>query len=681
MKKKNNKAKYLLREEIKEKYKKIRNFFETRELFIAYLLLAFIFIGSGAVFFFSNNILTWDHYAHVDSAKFIAENTWPSPFGWNPNYFNGYPQNTFYPPLLSWIVATIGLVLPITLAYKLFLLFFYFISPFLFYKFARLFWKKRDSLKLNLILILFFFIPDFIYYGIHIGIGGTVSSTFYVGLGSAFIGFLAIIYFIEQFERNANYFKLGLIFGIGILAHYVFAIVIVYMLISFLVDKNYKKLLMPIISGAGISAFWWIPFIFYKEYMVSANYIIPLFNITTLIILIGIICLIMGKLDNKIIEKKLFAFAAVIFLFVVVFEKIGIEGQLFRVFFIISFISLPLIYLTIKNINSKFFNKLKIKNYNILNLVPILITILILVSSLQVDFATLSFVQFETNMEKTDNLYIVMGPSDYTQAHHILFYEYFNVTGNRIVKGLFSEQSPNIVFNSGLYLYINPSEFIWGTIAVKGEAISKENFKPLLEHFGIRSIITTEPINSNLEFLKARYLGQQYIKNFEEKILWQPIGEVYEKRDIIEYYFSEPKMIEIINYDPLFKADDKDWLTFSSIYLASNSKVLTEKMVKGYQINPNAKIISESRTNNNIKINVDSNVPVPILFKESYFPRWKAYVSGKETPIYLAAPYFMVIVGNGEIELKYEPSIIDQLSLVLSVLFILIVILKLSYKK
>lgn len=675
--------------------KKLIKFFGTKEMFLAYLIIFFVFAGTSLVFLLNNNLLSWDHWAHVDSAEFILKNTWPSPFGWNPNYFNGYPQNTFYPPLASWAVATIGIpinfiyttisnllnlemdkLVPISIAYKIFLITLYFLSIFLIYNFSKTFWKKKNALKLSLILIITMFIPDWIYYGIPVGIGGTISSTFEIGLISAYVGFLAIIYFITQYEKKeSRYYKLGIIFAIGLLSHYVFLIVALYMLINFIINKNIKKPIITLIIGLGLTSFWWIPFIVYNDFVVSANYVIPLLNLTTITMIIGIILLIIGK--GRLIEKKLFVFSIILFLFVMLFEKTLIQGQLFRVFFIIVFLSTPLIFSYLKEIKLSKIVKNK-KLLHIQKTAPILLALIVLFLSLQLDFSTTTKLDFTTEIEPTNNLHIVLGPTSKIETHHALFYEYVNQTGNRISRGLFSEQSPNIVLKSGLHLHINPDEFIWGTTAIRGDFIKSENFKPLLYLFGVQSVISTEFVDyDNTNFLKARFLGHQYIKTNSDNLLWFEINREYEELDIIEYYFFEPQMAEILNYDPLYKLEpsDLDWLQYSAMFLSHTAATLTKHPVTGYQLNPDAKITNYQRTNNNIQIQVDSNTPVPILIKESYFPRWKAYVNGEETQIYLTAPYLMTIVGNGEIELKYGMTFIDKLSYLISGLSLILVFL------
>ena len=86
------------------------------------------------------------------------------------------------------------------------------------------------------------------------------------------------------------------------------------------------------------------------------------------------------------------------------------------------------------------------------------------------------------------------------------------------------------------------------------------------------------------------------------------------------------------------------------------------------------KIIETTKNHNKIKFNVDSKVDVPILIKISYFPNWKAYVNGKETKVYKASPYLMLVYGKGEIELRYEKLFVDYIGIILTFIGFIVVV-------
>jgi hypothetical protein len=650
--------------------KKITSFFDSKEILIAYIILLLILVGSSGAFLFQNNLLAWDHWGHTNSAKLILENSWPDPVVWDSGFFNGYPQNQFYPPLFSWIISTIGFVVPIVLAYKLFVIFLYFLTPIVCYKFARVFWEKKQAQILTLVLTLSFFIPDYFYFGEHIGLGGTIFSTFEIGLVPSLLGFLILIYFITCFEKKQSFIKLGILFALGVLAHYLFLIAVIYLLIKLIKGKNLPQIMRVLILGFGLSAFWWIPLLFNKAFLSSAFYHTNLLNLISIIIIIGIIIFFKQKNAQK--EKELFIFVCTTFLIILLAEKASFLGQLYRVLFPIAFFSIPLLFYYL-NQNKKHFKK-------IFNYTPLIFVLLIMIFSLGIDFGSQTDLTFSKNFEKTTSSSIILGSSTVLKSHHALFYKYFDETSNTSLKGLFVEQSPNMLFFAGVLTHINPREFNWGTTSLKGEKIDPENLDNLFNLLGVSSIITTEKINPEVNYLKKELVGSQDINYSKQKILWFDTSYKTNKSNIYYYTLKEKERVEPLIYVPDFYLGD-DWKKFSAGYLANYSRVVTNEQLVDVSTNPLAKITNFSRTTNKISFFVDSNVTVPVLIKESFFPKWKAYVNGKPTKIYIATPYFMLIPAKGNIELVFEKDIYDQFSILISILFGVIVLFYIIFQR
>lgn len=398
------------------KLKKIKKFFVTKELFIAYFILLLILTGTSLAFLFQNNSYTWDTYAHIDSAKFVLENSWPSPVVWNPDYFNGYPQNYFYPPLLSFIVATLGFVFGAELAYKLFVIFLYFCIPIVGYLFARIFQPRENALTLNLIFVTLFFVQDIFYFGRIVGIGGTVFSTFYVGLAPALLGTSLLLLFIYLFENKFDVKILGIIFALGVLSHYIFLLAIIYLFFKNIFEikkENVIKSFLVFLIGSLLSAWWFIPAIVNSYYSKTAPFIIPFLNMTTFLVFLGTISGVFFKLNK---EKIFVAISISIIIFLTMFYEL-LQGQLFRVYFVISLFSIPAIYL----VSLKFFNYNNITK-KIFKLAPILMVIIIFILSLQIEFTTITDVEID-EINSQDGIKIVLGPTNFGEIHHALFYE------------------------------------------------------------------------------------------------------------------------------------------------------------------------------------------------------------------------------------------------------------------
>lgn len=595
--------------------RKLIQFFGSKEISITYVTLFLLLIIISGIFIFDNNLLVWDHYGHIQSAQHIIKNMFDYS-GWDGSYFNGYPVNYFYPPLLSYLVAITSILLPINLAYKLVSISLIFLTIILFYKFSKLFYTKEHSLLYTLFLTLLFFIPDFIYYGKMVGLGATLWSSLYVGLMPALLGFVILVYFIICFEKKQNVLKLAVLFCLGILSHFIFVVIILYLLINLLIDfKRKSEIILIFIIGSCLSAFWWIPAIIYKEYTVIAYYMLPLVNFTWVLILLSFICILYRW--NKI-EFKFFKFyfvGMVLFLILILAEKLFINGQTFRVFFVLIFFLSPILFDSLIHFYNQLLKRMKIKS----TLTPLfyIFLILIITSSFFIDYSSKTFIEFDIEKLDSNNIFLILGPvEDNIFAHHALFYEFTNNLGGRALRGLFAEQSPNIVFSSGLSLLSNPKEFIWGTIAIKGDQIDITKFSQLMNIMGSTSIISTEGINKNLPVLKMRKIGTQYIKKNENKLLWFDTNKIFEKKDIIEYYFTDSNTIEILNYIPDYYTGT-DWIKDNSLYLSKTGKIISLTKITDSYPNNSAKILNYSRKNNHITFFIDSNTNVPILIKES----------------------------------------------------------------
>jgi hypothetical protein len=656
--------------QIKKSIKKVREFFVSKELFIAYMIIFIVILGSSLAFLFQNNTYTWDTYAHIDSARYIRDNSWPNPVVWNETYFNGYPQNYFYPPLFSFIVATIGFIFPIEFAYKLFIVFLYFLIPIIGYLFASIFYKKREhALQLNIILVLMFFINDAFYYGRIVGIGGTIYSTFYVGLAPALLGTLLLLLFIYFIEKKKNWKYTSMIFALGVISHYIFLISIVYLIVKNFMKKDLKflkKSSLVFLTGTLLSAWWFVPALINNDFSKTAPFFMPFFNLTTITILLATLT----SLKFNLKKERIFVFISILIITLLVMFDGQYQGQLFRTYFILSLFSIPAIYILIKKLFYE--NKISKKMFPYFF---ILISILILLFSINIDFTSQTQIEF-TDLEKNDSINIALGPTHRGELHHALYYELSN-EGMRVQRGLFSEQTPNILFFNGISTLINPDEFIWGTFAVRRDIIDTNNFYELMDYLGVETIITTEKLINEVELLPRKIIGYQRVNVKSDNILWFKFNNEYIDLPIYQYFLEKPKIIEVVNYPPSYFSGE-DWEYFSNIYLSKFTIVTTREQVTGFNINKNAEIKNLERTNNKISFFIDSDVDVPVFIKESYFPNWKAYSNGEEIPIYLTAPYFMLINSKGEIELVFEPALHEQLSFIVSfITFILLI----SYNK
>jgi len=69
-----------------------------------------------------------------------------------------------------------------------------------------------------------------------------------------------------------------------------------------------------------------------------------------------------------------------------------------------------------------------------------------------------------------------------------------------------------------------------------------------------------------------------------------------------------------------------------------------------------------------LKITTNNDKELPILLKVSYFPNWKAKDSeGNEVEIYRISPSLMAFPVKNEITLSYERSLLEKITLAISI--------------
>ncbi len=647
----------------------IFSFFESKSIFFAYLLVGIVLLGSSLSYLLDNNLQGWDAWGHVESAKIASEN-WPNPVGWNSQYFNGFVQNYFYPPLLSWIVGTIGIFIPIDLAFKLVTVLIYFFAVPVFFFFSRIFYQKKGALRLTLVFLTLFFTPEFISYASSIGVGGTAFSLFVIGLVPSMLGILLLLVFLGLYEKNADKILLSFVFALGLLAHYVFLFVIFYLLLKAITQKQIRKSASVFFFGAMISAFWWLPAVANAQFATSSNFPLPVANLTSALVLLGFVSLFFRRKSGP--ENTFFALGAAIFIFAYFFTFLGGQGQLLRVFFFISICTIPLPLKVVSEIISSFLQKretAQIANF-LTNALPIFAAVLIFAFSLSIDLTSLEKATYTSSISKGDlSSQIVIGQT----GSRSLFYELANEGGHSL-RGLFTEQSANIKFITEMITFVNPYDRFWGAPRLEANRLTPLSFQYLVRLFGVGSIISTETIGPYTGYTNSQIIGEQKTKNYSGKILWFDANPKFVSKKIIEYHLQKSPKAEIVHSAPV-KLDGSELENTSKVFeFAENSDVFLvagKDNISGYTLNPQAKIKGVSFGRGSIKLKVDSATPVLILVKESYFPNWKAYINGKETKIYEAFPHLMLVVGSGDIELRFERTLLENIALILSVLAVL----------
>lgn len=198
------------------------------------------------------------------------------------------------------------------------------------------------------------------------------------------------------------------------------------------------------------------------------------------------------------------------------------------------------------------------------------------------------------------------------------------------------------------------------------------DFRYWTAYVGGREVIIYDGI-SLLSFLGNGTIELKYSENPLKNVhatVYRDLSVGYKNQTFTLYRVGNSSVAEILDYSPdaVFQEwDDAVWKWF-------NSKNITRILVRSRDALPEYKgepgqvadVLDISRNGEYMKFFVPGEKPVPVYVKVTYFPNWKAYVNGRETKVYLASPYMMLVYGNGIVELKYEPLLSDYLGILLS---------------
>jgi hypothetical protein len=221
---------------------------------------------------FGSAPFTWDAAGHLLAAETVRDRFLPRATGWDPSLFTGWPQGQFYPPFTHWLIAVVGLVLPIEAAYSLVVGGAAALLPWSVWRAAR----ARRLRPGNAALASLFFTalaagtPTLL--RSDVDPGGTLHSVFEVGLAAQGVGmtlfFLAAAAFPAALGRRALIVPAALLLAVNVVNHLVAGAAAA---LLFLADATIRVSAAgrrrAVVARAasvaglalGLTAWWWIP--------------------------------------------------------------------------------------------------------------------------------------------------------------------------------------------------------------------------------------------------------------------------------------------------------------------------------------------------------------------------------------------------------------------------------------
>ncbi|HLC53708.1 MAG TPA: hypothetical protein VJK03_04135 [Candidatus Nanoarchaeia archaeon] len=623
-----------------------------------------------------NHLHNWDMAGLYFSAWYQHAYLFPRIIGWNPFFFFGYPQHQFYPPLFAYVTAALSYLASLDVAFKILVVAIVLATPLSFYYFARSFsFSKTVSAVTMLLMYALLFVVSDSTLG---AFGGDLYSTLEIGLVTQALAITLFFFYcgtLEQHMRKGRIIASTLLLSLIILSNVMIAVAAIVALVAWSIVRV-RSLPQARKAGlhAGISflltAFWTIPFLAKLPY--SHGTLIGEFSASFLVIafFIALFCFLSYRKRNAGIAF-LALFLALILIIAAAASWLLLPLHPYR-WFILLLLCLPPLILSI------FFRT----QLHVLAILTVLAVVFISVTS-PLHSAGSPAIEVPSLIADDARLFVV-APYLQEPSPHYLQHVIPRTSEMHGVKGLYAESSRHADIVFYLEREIDSHSLAWGTSLnvslLPAPDVVSQILPAQLRALGIQYIIAPSDILSlsmvrQKEFFVARYDAPPISQMIERKQFGRVTGSapIAERAEIpyALYDFGAAPLAEVLLHEPRVVSRD-DWDSDVAQWFLSEDvarEILVDEPVPhvigdgGERVD----IIDHSPTWEQIVMNVTSQKPVPILIKMSYFPNWHAYQNGTPLKIYRASPYFMLVYGKGEIELRYEKTWSDLLGMWLSI--------------
>jgi hypothetical protein len=474
-------------------FNKIKNWLKHNKLLIinfssVYIgLMAFIVIP----YLIYNNIMQWDSVGHLYSSWYIKEYLFPAPVGWNPNFFTGFPQGTFYPPLFHYIVAILSFITPLKFAFKILVALSVLATPISFYYFAKAYTNSRQISSTAMLGMTMLLIAPLIFSNSNNNIGGTFVSTFNIGLVTNALALPLYFFYLGSLRKKflKNKFILPtILLALIIHTHILTALAAVLYLIIFglfhIKEKKHFYFFIKHIILTGTLCTWWaIPFLVFLPYSETVKAVIMLGTGGFILIFSGLIFSMIIFMRQMKKNTTLMTMFLVIVIGALVLNFLNIKIHTYR-FVIFALLLVPL-----------FFAQIVPKKY----LISLTVLFLILagwgINSKWVDVRgpkkiDITFLEENKSLDRS----LILANDIDKKTPHYFQHTLPQEEGIVGIKGLFVESSRNSKYLMSLERMLDPESFAWGVNSFNPLRLPAEKIKKLiqihLKTFGIKNVIT-----------------------------------------------------------------------------------------------------------------------------------------------------------------------------------------------
>lgn len=449
-------------------------------------------------YFRSNQLLQWDSLGHFLGAWYQQNSLWPFPGGWNPIFFTGFPQGTFYPPLFHYLVAGISFLLTLPIAFQSVVSLAIFLTPVSFYCFGR-------SIKMSRLLSTaamfgmsaLIFIPVS-YSSANNAIGGTLYSTFDIGLVVNALALPICFFYLSLLHSHiprGRYIWPSIVLGLVVLTHSYTALAaaaytVVYTTIDGLQGGRWKIILKHVGLSLLLTAWWWVPFIVYRTFSSTIEIDLVFGSASFLFLFVGLGVLVWLVFRNRLEQIKvpaayfLFMTFGLLLLNTVAWPIHAYRLILFPMLIVpllfaqlLSSSKLKIIYFTIAA-SCIIWGVLRINHYPGFNVHGP---------------STAQIVQLEKALK--DRVLMLSGSAEQLSPHINQFSLPLR-TGNAMSKGLFVESSSTARYLLALEKMMDTTAWVWGIPLPKSGPVPEITEQTLitkrLQQFAISTVLSAK---------------------------------------------------------------------------------------------------------------------------------------------------------------------------------------------
>jgi hypothetical protein len=625
-----------------------------------------------------NNLLEWDFPGHYAAVWHIKTHLLPWFSGWNPFFYCGYPEGTFYPPLAHYVAALLSFPLGIAGAMKLMICLSMILLPAAFYFFPRR-WGLDDFraaiCSMWMMAQLFLCGEMFGTYNF----GSDLKSLLNIGLFANAVSMPILFFFLASLgseDLMKRWKKPAILLCVLILVHPLSALIAGIFWLSLAINKlmpnaqerSWGPLLKIMGIGFLMSAIWAVPFILRRGYM-NPEPIGALWSPALQFIVINGIILALSCF-SKIHLRPLVIAYAILANFIVIGTMWKLDLQFTRLTIYLLFL-LPIFLLTW--LKSRF----------------------LLLSTGALAIAVGAYGYFSSGINprgvpdfpmpdfgKVEGRILSVAPPSHLSSYHV-HHDLIPVrTGNEAILGLFIESGINGRFLGNLTLMLDPDAYVWGTPTehIKPEIIEKtysQYVKDRLRLFGISHIYTDLKLEEILDPALAEQ--KRYINSYpapplksQEQIDYL-LKRYHVRGNLLDFYLYKVdggSLAEALPYIP--KNPPSDWKMTNTLWFAQvrGVPVFTNRPIPetAYPAQPGewVEVLKQSPNLDRLELQVHARRDIPVFVKIGYFPNWTLKIDGKESQIYRASPDLMLFFGKGHAVLEYKRSWVEYSGLFLS---------------